>query len=336
MAVEAAGSRIGRARRRIAGALPFLLLAGCLFDRGGIHVDAARARPARPGTRARRATRTRAPPRHAPARGHRRRRRRARRRDGRGGRDRPSDARAADRTRRPAAGPAPRPAIDRPIDLPPDRPAGPTARHAPRGDPPDQRQRPGPQRRRISPAPGARIPGRAASAAPASTATRCRSRAPATIRCSRARCFGNPLVCAVGGGALPAGRYQVNLYFAEIYWGPGCPGGGPGPGSRVFDVRIEGAVAERLRRSVPRGRLRGQPRRATAVPWSSATRRPSTTAPWTCASTPRSTTARSRPSSCCRPSEGGLRSLAGKGAADQPVHAGRPGSRGRRAGRRRR
>jgi hypothetical protein len=54
--------------------------------------------------------------------------------------------------------------------------------------------------------------------------------------------FGNPLVCAVGRGALPAGRYQVNLYFAEIFWGPGCPGGGNGLDGRLFDIRIEGAL----------------------------------------------------------------------------------------------
>jgi hypothetical protein len=54
--------------------------------------------------------------------------------------------------------------------------------------------------------------------------------------------FGSPLVCAVGGGKLPPGRYQVNLYFAEIYWGPGCPAGGPGTGARVFDIRLEGNV----------------------------------------------------------------------------------------------
>jgi hypothetical protein len=52
--------------------------------------------------------------------------------------------------------------------------------------------------------------------------------------------FGAPLGCAVGGGTLPAGRYHVNLYFAEIYWGPGCVGGGPGTGARVFDVQLEG------------------------------------------------------------------------------------------------
>jgi hypothetical protein len=57
--------------------------------------------------------------------------------------------------------------------------------------------------------------------------------------------FGSPLVCAVGGGKLPPGRYQVNLYFAEIYWGPGCPGGGPGTGARLFDIRLEGELAER-------------------------------------------------------------------------------------------
>jgi hypothetical protein len=54
--------------------------------------------------------------------------------------------------------------------------------------------------------------------------------------------FGNPLTCALGGGRLPVGPYQVRLLFAEIYFGPGCPGGGLGLGSRVFDVRIEGEV----------------------------------------------------------------------------------------------
>jgi hypothetical protein len=52
--------------------------------------------------------------------------------------------------------------------------------------------------------------------------------------------FGSPLVCAVGGGKLPPGKYRVNLYFAEIYWGPGCPGAGTGTGSRIFDIRLEG------------------------------------------------------------------------------------------------
>jgi hypothetical protein len=57
--------------------------------------------------------------------------------------------------------------------------------------------------------------------------------------------FGAPLVCAVRG--LPAGLYQVNLYFAEIYWGPGCPGAGPGTGARVFDIALEGrTVATRV------------------------------------------------------------------------------------------
>jgi hypothetical protein len=54
--------------------------------------------------------------------------------------------------------------------------------------------------------------------------------------------YGSPVTCAVGGGKLPAGRYQVNLYFAEIYWGPGCPAEGPGTGTRLFDVRLENAV----------------------------------------------------------------------------------------------
>ncbi len=51
--------------------------------------------------------------------------------------------------------------------------------------------------------------------------------------------YGNPLTCAVGGGKLPPGPYQLNLYFAEIYFGPGCPGGG-GAGARVFDIIVEG------------------------------------------------------------------------------------------------
>lgn len=51
--------------------------------------------------------------------------------------------------------------------------------------------------------------------------------------------WGNPAVCAVGGGTLEAGEYEVSLYFAEIYFGPGCPGGG-GTGSRVFDIVLEG------------------------------------------------------------------------------------------------
>jgi hypothetical protein len=39
---------------------------------------------------------------------------------------------------------------------------------------------------------------------------------------------------------LPAGKYTVTLLFAEIYWGPGCPGGGAGTGARVFDIVLEG------------------------------------------------------------------------------------------------
>ena len=51
--------------------------------------------------------------------------------------------------------------------------------------------------------------------------------------------YGNPLTCTVGT-ALPPGDYRVRLYFAEIYFGPGCPGGGTGKGARVFDVSLEG------------------------------------------------------------------------------------------------
>lgn len=49
--------------------------------------------------------------------------------------------------------------------------------------------------------------------------------------------FGDPLRCRI---LLPPGDYQVKLYFAEIYWGPGCPGGGNGVGARRFDVYLEG------------------------------------------------------------------------------------------------
>jgi hypothetical protein len=52
--------------------------------------------------------------------------------------------------------------------------------------------------------------------------------------------FGAPLTCSVGSGALPTGPYQVVLHFAEIYWGPGCPGAGPGTGARVFDIELQG------------------------------------------------------------------------------------------------
>lgn len=52
--------------------------------------------------------------------------------------------------------------------------------------------------------------------------------------------FGNPLTCAIGGGALANGTYRVRLYFAELWWGPGCPGGGDGAGSRIFSVALEG------------------------------------------------------------------------------------------------
>jgi hypothetical protein len=52
--------------------------------------------------------------------------------------------------------------------------------------------------------------------------------------------LGNPLTCRVG--PLTPGAYRVRLYFAEVYWGPGCAGGGPGVGARVFDIALEGAT----------------------------------------------------------------------------------------------
>lgn len=56
--------------------------------------------------------------------------------------------------------------------------------------------------------------------------------------------FGDPLTCNIGAGALQAGTYDVTLHFAEIYFGPGCPGGGTGTGARVFDVQLEGTQVE--------------------------------------------------------------------------------------------
>lgn len=52
--------------------------------------------------------------------------------------------------------------------------------------------------------------------------------------------FGNPLRCSFGGSALSPGTYRVRLYFAELWWGPGCPGGGAGAGSRLFSIALEG------------------------------------------------------------------------------------------------
>jgi hypothetical protein len=52
--------------------------------------------------------------------------------------------------------------------------------------------------------------------------------------------FGNPVVCSVG--PLVPGTYRVRLYFAEVYFGPGCPGGGAGTGARVFDIALEGTT----------------------------------------------------------------------------------------------
>jgi hypothetical protein len=56
--------------------------------------------------------------------------------------------------------------------------------------------------------------------------------------------YGDPMTCSIGAVQLPPGAYDVTLYFAEIYFGPGCPGGGGGTGARVFDVTLEGVEVE--------------------------------------------------------------------------------------------
>jgi hypothetical protein len=56
----------------------------------------------------------------------------------------------------------------------------------------------------------------------------------------RGEAYGIPVNCTIGS-RLPIGTYRVRLYFAETWWGAGCPGGG-GVGARVFDIVIEGAV----------------------------------------------------------------------------------------------
>lgn len=236
MAVAAAGTRTGRARRRIAGALPLLLLAGCLFDRGGIHVDARGLDLPGPDARTGSSPDTRpvtALDASAPL---------------------PSDAATGSGTDRP-----PDLAANGPIDLPPDLPADlPTDRpidlppNLPPDRPPDT---PPAVTLRINvngpahsgqdfPGAWAADPGLGGVCGPSVYGNPMAIAGTRDDSLFQGESFGSPLVCAVGGGALPPGRYQVNLYFAEIYWGPGCPGGGSGTGSRLFDVRIEGAVAE--------------------------------------------------------------------------------------------
>jgi hypothetical protein len=56
----------------------------------------------------------------------------------------------------------------------------------------------------------------------------------------RGEAYGIPVNCNIGS-RLPIGTYRVRLYFAETWWGAGCPGGG-GVGARVFDIVIEGRV----------------------------------------------------------------------------------------------
>lgn len=41
------------------------------------------------------------------------------------------------------------------------------------------------------------------------------------------------------------GRYTITLHFAETWFGPGKAGGGPGPGSRTFDILCNGVAVKR-------------------------------------------------------------------------------------------
>ena len=51
---------------------------------------------------------------------------------------------------------------------------------------------------------------------------------------------GNPVTCTIGSGLAP-GTYRVRMYFAEIFWGPGCRANvDGGAGKRVFDIVLEG------------------------------------------------------------------------------------------------
>jgi hypothetical protein len=51
--------------------------------------------------------------------------------------------------------------------------------------------------------------------------------------------YGNPVSCQI---PVQVGNYLVNLYFAEIYLGPGCISGTDGTGQRVFDIALESAT----------------------------------------------------------------------------------------------
>jgi Malectin domain len=41
------------------------------------------------------------------------------------------------------------------------------------------------------------------------------------------------------------GRYTITMHFAETWFGPGKAGGGPGPGSRTFDILCNGVAVKR-------------------------------------------------------------------------------------------
>jgi hypothetical protein len=41
------------------------------------------------------------------------------------------------------------------------------------------------------------------------------------------------------------GRYTITMHFAETWFGPGKTGGGPGPGSRTFDILCNGVAVKR-------------------------------------------------------------------------------------------
>ncbi len=50
--------------------------------------------------------------------------------------------------------------------------------------------------------------------------------------------YGPTVTCAIGGGALPSGTYELRLLFVEVFRGTGCPSAG----QRLLDIAVEGTT----------------------------------------------------------------------------------------------